>query len=315
MMIRMIVFFTATLVANLCAPATAPAQVKLEFKFPEGRASTYEARISVDQTLTINGQAIPTKSDQTRVATTQVGTLRDGGIAPVKHTIDSVKAKVSLPGGIELSIDSEDPQVPEGEQPQLTAVRRTIAALDGLSYTVLVGPGPEVAGVEGVDESLNGLDPEIAAALRQQLDAETLVKEYQQEYSLIPDEPISPGHTWENEEVMNLGEGQTLTFHRTYAYEGTVERGGKTLDRISVTDSSVDYAMNNPNSPLQVQSSDLKVVESAGEILFDREAGQLVEGKNSTRMTGSLVLAAGGQELPSELDLTIATNTTLKSSE
>lgn len=315
-MTRAIVLSAACLMTMLAVPASASAQVKLEFKFPEGRTSTYENNLAVDQTLSISGQAIPTMSKQTSMLTTTVGAPREDGVTPLAETLGAVKAELSLPGDIELTIDSTDPQDPEGELPQITSIRKTIRALDGLSFTILVGSGGEVVGVEGIEEALQGdLAPDVVASLRQRLDPQVLTQEYEQEYSIFPDEPVTAGQTWEREEILNLGEGQTLTFHRTYAYEGTFERGGKTLDRIGVTASSVDYAMENPNSPLQVKSSDLKVVESKGEVLFDREAGQIVESKNSTRMTGSLVLSAGGQDIPAELDLTIATGTTLQSSE
>lgn len=315
-MTRAIVATATCLLAALAGPAPAPAQVTLEFKFPEGRTSTYENRMSVDQTLTINGQAIPTLSKQTSGLTTKVGAPRDGDVTPLTQTLGHVKAELSLPGGIELDIDSSDPENPEGEQPQLTAIRETIRALEGLSFTILVGPDGKVAGVEGVEEALKGdLAPQVAAGLRQRLDPETLTLEYNQEYTIFPAEPVSTGDTWEREDLLNLGEGQSLTFQRTYAYEGTVDHDGKTLDRVNITATGVAYAMENPNSPLQVKNSDLKVVESKGELLFDREAGQVVESRNTTRMTGSLVLSAGGQDLPAELDLTITTGTTLESSE
>lgn len=314
-MIRPSVRSSLLWLAALAAPGAASAQVQLEFKFTEGKTSTYESIIRFDQSLMINGQEIKTRSSKTTLSTTRVGEARDNGVIPITQTIDSIKAELSLPGGIELTIDSKDPKVPDGELPQLTAIRRAIQALDGMSFRFLVDKEGQVQGVEGTAEAIpKDLDPQIAEELRQQLDPQSLTREYRQEYGTFPNEPVQKNQTWQRTESMNLGSGQTLTFDKTYSYLGAVDRGGKTLDRIGVSSDSVSFAMENPGSPLQVKNSDLKVASSRGEVLFDREAGQVVESTSSTRVTGSLVLAAGGQDLPAELDLSVTTVTALKPS-
>ena len=59
---------------------------------------------------------------------------------------------------------------------------------------------------------------------------------------------------------------------------GTEKKGDKTLDKItSKVHRSHVQAGSGPNSPLKVVKSNLKVESSDGTILFDREAGHVVE--------------------------------------
>ncbi len=312
-MTRAAALMSATLLILPGLHGHATAQVTLQFKFPEGRATALDNSLTFDQTLTINGQAIPTKSARATRTTTRVGAKRDDGTTPVTQTIDSIRAELSLPGGIELTIDSDDPKDPEGELPQLQSIRQAVRALDGISYVLLFGPDNTLTAVEGLETAIpDDLAPEVAEALRRQINPETIKKQYQQAYDVFPKEPVVLDQTWDHTDMMPLGDGQTMTFERRYQYLGTIQRGGKTLDRIGLTALSVDYALDNPDLPLQVKSSDLKVESSEGEILFDREAGEIVESKNSSRITGTLVLTAGGQELPAELDLSIVTSSSSK---
>ena len=73
---------------------------------------------------------------------------------------------------------------------------------------------------------------------------------------------------------------------------------------------SVAYDMEkNPASPLEYVSSDLKVAASSGATLFDKEAGRVVSKDSKIQITGSIIFEAGGKELPSTLDLTMAQKT------
>src|SRR5215467_6279027 len=54
----------------------ARAQVKLEYKFPEGKSLSYKTTIKMHQVLTINGMEIPTDVEETVVASQTVGKRR-----------------------------------------------------------------------------------------------------------------------------------------------------------------------------------------------------------------------------------------------
>jgi hypothetical protein len=64
--------------------------------------------------------------------------------------------------------------------------------------------------------------------------------------------------------------------------------------------------------PAKVTKSDLKAESSDATILFDREAGRVVEARGKLHVKGSMTLSAMGQDIPGELDLTIETNQELQ---
>jgi hypothetical protein len=122
-----------------------------------------------------------------------------------------------------------------------------------------------------------------------------------------------------NPSVSSLGTGtaptggQTLTLETRYEYVGTEEKGGKTLDKITLKTTKVAYAMDpNTKSPLKVKSSDLKVTASEGTILFDRQAGSIFESVSKIRIEGDMKTEINAMELPAKLDLTIENKTTLQ---
>ena len=80
---------------------------------------------------------------------------------------------------------------------------------------------------------------------------------------------------------------------------GTEKKGDKTLDKITSKATEVKYSMDpESQSPLKVTKSDLKIESSNGTILFDREAGCVVESKGKTQIKGSMTFMIQGQERP-----------------
>ena len=47
-------------------------------------------------------------------------------------------------------------------------------------------------------------------------------------------------------------------------------------------------------------------------VLFDREKGEIMEVTSTTRITGPLTFSVNGQELPSKLDVTMETGSTVR---
>ena len=82
--------------------------------------------------------------------------------------------------------------------------------------------------------------------------------------------------------------------------------GGKTLDKIGVTSTEVVLTVDgDPKSPVKVASSALMIDSSEGSMLFDRVQGKIVQRQSKNRIKGEITLEAGGNLIPSTLDLTI----------
>lgn len=287
---------------------TAGAQVKLEYKFHEGSKSMEKQVTKIHQILNVAGMDIETSSEQTVVVSASVGKRNADGTLPVAHRIESLKAQLDLPGGVNVTFDSANPDA-KIDNPQLAVIGDIYKALVGVNYTIVLDPANKVKFVEGTEklgEKVEKLDPAVVAALKKRLSSDAIKKDFEQDLSNLPTVLARPGEPWEATEVKDIGGDQTMTFRNRYEYQGTVEKNGKTLDKIGVKSTEVTYAMApDAQSPAKVTKSDLKIDSSDGTILFDREAGEVVESKTSSRIKGDMTLSINGQDLPSKLDLTM----------
>ncbi len=138
-----------------------------------------------------------------------------------------------------------------------------------------------------------------ADLLRSRLAAATLKAEFEQALGALPDGPAKPGEPWERTEVVDGGAGMELVLRKKYEYAGTEKRGGKTLDKITAKVIDAKYRQDaDSSSPLKLTKSDLKVNSSEATILFDREAGCIVESHERIELKGNLTLSAEGQDQP-----------------
>jgi hypothetical protein len=299
----------AGFLAIVVSPA-ARAQVKLEYKFPEGQKLTYKTTTKIQQVLTIQGMEIPTDVDSTTVDSETVGKRRDDSTLPLVHKPESVRFALSLPGGLDVTYDSSDPKKIENDQ---LAFLNDVFKLAGEAvYTVVLDGQNKVKAVEGTEailEKAEKLEDEKAkAALQGELKPDKIKRQFEQAHRNLPDVLARPGDTWERTEISDIGGGQTLTFKKKYEYAGTEKKGDKTLDKITSKSTEVKYAMDpDAPSPLKVSKSDLKIESSDGTLLFDREAGCVVEAQGKTRIKGSMTFSINDMELPGELDLTLET--------
>src|SRR5689334_13928701 len=97
-----------SLVVCTWVASPAPAQVKLEYKFTEGAATTSKVDIKIHQVLTINGMDVETDSEQTAVSGTSIGMRAADGALPITNTIDSLRVHISIPGAV-VDYDTADP--------------------------------------------------------------------------------------------------------------------------------------------------------------------------------------------------------------
>ena len=94
--------------------------------------------------------------------------------------------------------------------------------------------------------------------------------------------------------------GQTLTFQKKYEYVGTEKVGDKTLDKIKSKTTKAELKQDpNVDVDLKLVKSDVKVESSDATILFDREAGHVVNcAGGSVRIKGdNLTFSFKGTEL------------------
>ncbi len=287
------------LVLSLVLAATvANGQVKLQTKHTPGAEYKTRETVSVQQSLTLNGQEIVTAVNTTNVSRVKHGSLTDDGALPITKTYESMKADLKLPGNIEVKFDSADPDAKSDNEIAELILDR-FRAFKGLALTHTVSAQRKVLDIEGIKQDTG-------------INREELTAAYQQELNRFPDEPLKKGDTWKVMEALHLGEGQVFTFEREYTYAGTVVSGEKELDKVEAKDASVKYSIREGGgNPAKVTKSELTVDSSQHTFLFDRQLGRVVSVASKLHITGELGLEIMNMEFDGELDLTM----TIKSEE
>jgi len=302
--------WTASIVLILSISTSASAQVTLKMKYPEGRKATSEVTTKTKQTLSLAGMDLGSGSEQTITVTTVNGKRANDGTLEVKSKIEAVKAELSLPGGIELEFDSEDPDAdPPGTQ--FDVILDIFKATAKSTWTVVMDKDNRVVEIKDRDAAFKDLPQALQDAMQAQLDPEYLKTAANDELDKLPSGPVSQGDSWERTNTVRLDSGQKLTFTNKYTYAGEIARDGKKYARIDTVTTEVDYSAD-ATSPLKVLESDLKVAESKGAILFDMEDGQIVRSQSKVQLKGTLKLEVMGMELPGTLDLTMENSVKLK---
>jgi uncharacterized protein DUF6263 len=295
---------------------TAQAQVKLEYKFPEGKALKYKTTTKTSQVLTLGGQEIETQSNQTVTVSTKVGKKRDDSTIPVEQKIESLHVELSLPGGINVNYDTSDPNA-KIDNEQLAFLQEVFKLTAEIGYTVVLDNQNKVKAIEGAEkllEKAEKLSPPARNAIRSHVESDTLKKAFEQELRHLPDILARPGESWERTEVLDVGSGQTLTFQKKYEYVGTEKIGDKTLDKISSKTTKAELKQDPAvEADLKLVKSDVKVESSDATILFDREEGHVVSSRGKIRIKGdNMTFSYKGMEIPGAVDLTIESSADLQ---
>ncbi len=285
------------------------AQVKLERKLKEDSTYTVETATKFDQTLNIAGMDVDTKSENRATVKATVGKRGPDGKLPVQEKVEALKVSTEVMGTT-YEFDSANPD-DKGASP-LEMFRDVHKILAKRATTTVYDKDNLVESVKSDKDDIGSLPVEVQNYVKGQLDPEAMKKEANEQLKQLPKEPVKPGDTWQATAVANFGAGQLMTFQTEYKYEGTVEKDGKTLDKISSKVLTVDYALKDSPLPFTLKSADLKPKESQGVLLFDRELGRVVEGNSATRITGDIIFVAGGTDLPAKLDLKMHNTTTVK---
>lgn len=285
------------------------AQEKIEFAPQEG-TTTEKTQVKIHQILNIAGMDLETSGETSSAQREVIAKRAADGTLRVKTIFDGMKVALTLPGGKSLAYDSSKPGQ-KADDPQLQPLVDTWEAMKGLTYIYVLGKDNQPTAIEGLDEVLAKVPAAVAVDLKKELEPQRLIRDYKQGHAFLPDGPVKKGDRWERTEIENIGAGQTLTYKTYYEYQGTVEKNGKTVDKIGVFHNTVTYAID-PSGPLplKVVNSDMKIESSMGTVYYDRQLGTAIESGSITRITGPMTFEANGMQLPGKLDLTLDTFTT-----
>jgi hypothetical protein len=286
------------------------AQVDLRWKIADNETLTTTARTKVEQTLSIAGQDLETKTETTLVVSTVSGKRSPDGTIGRTSKIESLKSDLSLPGGVVIEFDSSKPVEPQGTQYDVLLDLMQVVAKT--NSTSVCGDDNRVISIDVDRSSHENLDDTVKQLIKGPFDSDYLKEASNNDLDQIPSKPIKEGDTWTLTKTVRLEAGQSLTFTTRYEYAGTVDRDGKALHKITYTSTEVSYGQENPSGPAKVTDSDLKIESSDGTILFDSNLGRIVEQKEKVHIKGDMTFDINGQELPGKLDLAFDNKTTIQ---
>jgi len=297
---------TLIVIGTLIWTSTTAAQTTLTLKFPDGQKSSATVKSANKSLLVLANERVETSSEQEMVVSSENGKRAEDGTLKQSHKIDSLKASLTMPGGVGLKFDSAKPDEAKPGT-QYDAFLDLIKANSKSAWTVIRDKDNRVVAVEGQDKVLDSLDEEQKNFLKRQVDANYLRDQANEEMDKIPQKPLSKGDTWELNETMRLEAGQNLAIKTKYTYQGSVDHNGKQLHQIDMNASEVKYSID-ADAPTKLASSNLKVKTVEGVMFFDTEKGQVVESRETIHITGELKFNINGMELAGEIDLTMTHN-------
>jgi hypothetical protein len=292
------------------ARAQAQAEVKLEARFPEGQTLRYQIRTSMNQQAKGLGMEMPSNLNRTVVRSEAIGQRRGDSGLPIAVKVESIRERQRLPAGLDVSYDSKEATT-KVANPDLDFFKDLYRVEGRVAYTVVLDGRNKVKAIEGADAlqaQVDKIDPRAADLLRSRLAADALGQEFEQAHALgaLPDGPVKPGASWERTEALDRGAGLELVLRKKYEYAGTEKKGDKALDKITAKVLEAKYLQDADSSaPVKLTKSEVKVSASEGTILFDREAGRLVEARQRVELSGNLTFSAQGQDQRVGFDLTI----------
>lgn len=264
---------------------------------------------AIDQTLVLAGMNVPSKVETYITVLETVGEPTDEGKTQISSEFEHFIVDLETPVG-DYSFDSardESSNVPPPLQPVDDLFRATSTA----KWTTTLNSKPEIESIEFEGDPFEG----IAEEMQSEVSPKKFKEEYNTQLRRFPEGPVAEGDSWKRTEEFQAGNGQVLTFEKEFVYLGVEVRNGRTLDKIGVKTLTVDYDIGAGSQlPLTLDSSELEIAESEGQMLYDRELKMVTENSEKTQIVGNLgfTVSIGGQEqkLPGELDLTIQVKVT-----
>ncbi|MCA9109220.1 MAG: hypothetical protein KDA52_04675 [Planctomycetaceae bacterium] len=283
--------------------ASTEAQVSLRYNptVTQGTVIRTEAEIETSQTLTIAGMPLETGANNFATIVTTIGPSTATGGYTATGEYEVLQADLSLPGGMKVAFNSNNPDV-EPDNAQLAVIVDMLRAIAPAKWKLEMGADHKVLSAEYTGGPITG----VSDIFKNDTDPERLKDRSNNEVSRYATEPVNPGETWTRTENHDLGSGQSFELEIEYTYAGPEEKDGHNLEKVTVKiHSAVLHVADNPASPAKVTESDLKVDSSEGTLWYDPEQNLYIETEQKFRVTGSLTLSVNGMELPGELDLTM----------
>jgi hypothetical protein len=298
-----------------CWPQTAHAQVKLEYKFPEGKKLTYKTTSRIRQVMTFMNLEKESVMKETKIWTRSVGKRRGDSTMPIEDRVQSLRIEYTFPGGIKLTLDSSLPQI-KIDNPELNFLAEVFKLESTIAYVLALDGQAKVKAIDGLEKfketAVKSSDPIVREEIQNEISLDRLTRKFEQTLHILPDTQVRTGEPWERTEILEIN-GKTFTVRRKYEYRGIEKKGEKPLEKISGKVLEVKYDQDPMSKlPVKVVKSELKVESSDSTILFEREEGHMISAADKIRMKGEMTYSGGGVDQSGAFELNFDTNTQLQ---
>ena len=274
---RPTLFAIWAILAMSIPPLVSAQEITLKWGFVEGSEQVLQLTNRMEISMPI-GFASQVMDQSIRMRQT-VQSVESNGDATVTVTTEHIRMEGIGPGGDQL-YDSDSGNIPT--DPAILGA----AAMVGQDYSMVVGADGTVKSIQGIEELVesmrNSFPPEVAPMLGEMFNAETLTEIAQQGVQILPEDPISPGGSWQTSFTMPnplLGEViNTITF----VLDGIEERDGRTVALLSSTGEIVTVTPEDlAGLPMEMDVD----AEMTGFLIFELDRGLVLSSSTTTEMT------------------------------
>ncbi len=265
----------------LMLTTTTPAQNDgklLRWKLIPGE--TIEVSFNQEMSMATNlmGNELKSVADMGMVLLWKVDGVAADGTAQISQSIDRLMMKMETPAGEPIQYDSATPGEPEGMTKSLAD---SIQPLVGVEFSQQMSNRGEILTVELSPQAQAKLAKTPAGAQLSEIFSKDGLKSLlHQAATVLPQEPVRPGDTWQGQSVTKSPVG-SLIMDMVYTYRGTEMQNGRPLERIDV-DVRLSFGAGANALGLNVAVAEQN---NSGTMFFDSTAGRFVQTELRQNMT------------------------------
>lgn len=267
--------------------------VLLRYRMSKDDKLLYRTTTELKQTQTINGNDMVTEMTNKNITQHVLEKVDEKGNFVVKTENKRLYAKFANDQAGDYVYDSTN-----DERDTSSAIGGSLTPLydrlNGAMLSFTHSPRGKVLAVKGYKELLADLLKENPLAAQFAGGGSDEAAKVQQSDALIalPEKPVKPGDKWEQPFEYNLEKLGKFVGKKTYSYEGPGKVGDRETIKIAVT-TELTAEIDLDSGGAKVTGT-ISISQSSGTAHFDPQKGQLVSLKVAVTMSGTLNVAAGG---------------------
>lgn len=246
------------------------AQTQLRYQFKAGEKLNYVLEQKMDMTMSVMGQEIVMKINQTMDFSWHIQSVDAQGKAKIDQVFDRVRFTMDAPQG-KVEYDSNNSK--ELDDPVGKILQPLFSGLVGNKFTMSMDRRGEVSDVtipEKFKEAIKNI-PNGGAGM--DLFSEEGIKRLTSQTGVVfVEERVSKGKNWSRKTDMKLGMIGKIVTDNSYTFEGEAEKNGKKLEKIAIKTKLEVEPADNATVTMKIKEQDAK-----GTILFDNKTGRIVE--------------------------------------